>query len=165
MVYLASSLVAFALFFAEISLLPHLTLWFSVPFLLLPFLSIISLKDRTIFPLILAGFFGLLTDAVSGNAIPVFSIAYLSVVIISKIFFGKFVSYGEFRANLITISIGIAIIYGTDLALRLTSISGFYWLLPFVFNIVFAYLLLILYIWAGRTYFAWIEKNTEERFR
>jgi len=165
MIYLATISISLVLYFAELSLIPHLLPWFSVPFLLLPFISIYSLKDRTIFPIFLAGLMGVMTDAATGNQIPIYSIAYLSIAVISKIFLGKFNSYGEVRANLINMLTGITIIYGTDLAFKAGDIYSLSWFLPFVLNVILAFAVLVLYIWVGRRFFTWIEKETEERFR
>lgn len=165
MVYLASTLIAFGLFFAELSFFPHFLPLLSVPFLILPFISIISLKDRSMYPIILAGIMGILTDAVAETVFPVFSTTYLVIAIISKFFLNRYESYGEFRANVINLSIGVLIIYGTELALHMGSLSGFSWILPFVLNIGMAFLALALYVLLGRRFFVWVEKKTEERFR
>jgi hypothetical protein len=165
MVYLASILISFILFFADVSLLPHFLPWLTVPFLFLPFISILSLKDRTIFPIILAGVMGLATDAVSGSPVPVFSIAYMAVVIISKVFMGRFLSYGEIRANLINVSVGLTIIYGVNLAIQINTVSGYLWVLAVLANIGATFLTLIAYLWFGHDFFLWIEKETEERYR
>lgn len=165
MPYLLSSLIAFSLIFAEVSLAPHFLSWLAVPSLVLPFISIISIKDRTIFPIILAGLSGLVMDAVSANPIPFYSIAYISIAVISKVFLGIFVSYGEFRANLINMGVGLAVIYGSELAMKVGNIQSFDWMWVLIVNIPLAFLVLAFYMWAGRNYFSWIEKETEERFR
>lgn len=165
MTFVFTSIIAAVLFFLEVSVLPHFWFYLAGPFLFLPFLSIISLRDRTIFPIILAAALGLVSDSVSGNVIPVFLIAYLAVTLISKVFMSKFTSYGEIRANIINITIGMFIIYGTDLVLTMGNIKGLQWLLPILINMSVTYLLLIIYIIAGQKYFNWLEKETEERFR
>lgn len=165
MTYLFSSLIAFSLIFVEVSLMPHLISWLAVPFLLLPFISIISIKDRTIFPVLLAGVVGISMDAVSGNVIPIYSIAYVLIAVISKVLLGRFISYGELRANMINMIIGITVIYGTELALNFGNIHDFSWLWMFLVDIACAFLVLIVYIWLGRKYFSWVEKMTEERYR
>lgn len=165
MILASTLLISFILFFAEVSLLPHLLPSLLIPLLLLPFISIISLKDKTIFPIFLAGFFGILTDAVVGNSIPIFSIAYLVTVLISKFFLSKFLSYGEFRANLINLSLAMTIIYGTDIALNLVNIHSWGWLFLLATNVLLTFLVLMVYLWLGQPYFSWIEKETEERFR
>lgn len=165
MIYFSSFLITISLYFLELSLLPHFISWSPMPLLVLPFLSILGLKDRTIFPIILAGIMGIITDSVSGNVIPVFSIAYVLVTLISKIFQAQFLSYGEMRAYMINISLALFIIFGTDFALKIQGLHGFSWVLPLGLSIIITYVLLILYTFLGRKYFSWIEKETEERFR
>lgn len=165
MVYLSTILITLLLFFLELSFIPHFGLWMGIPFLLLPFISIISIKDRTIFPVILAAVAGLLVDSVSTVVVPVYAIAFISIALVSKIFLNRFISYGEFRANIINISIGLLIIFGTDIAFRINSISSYAWLWPFSFGIFLTFLTLAIYMYFGHNYFSWVEKETEERFR
>lgn len=165
MIYASSALIALVLYFVEVSILPHFSFIFVGPLLVLPFISILSLKDRSIFPIILAGVMGILTDALTGGTVPIFLIAYVSIVLISNVFMGRFISYGEIRANIINITIGMVIIYGTDIVIRLTAINSLSWFVPFAVAVGLTYLLLVLYLLVGRTYFAWIEKESEERFR
>jgi hypothetical protein len=117
------------------------------------------------FPIILAGMMGIITDSQTGLAVPIYSISYIGIAVISKVFLGKFISYGEYRASFVNVSIGIFIIYGTDLALRTSTITGLFWLVPLLFNISATLLVLFIFIILGRHYFNWIEKETEERFR
>lgn len=165
MVYISSLLLVVGLFFVESSMLPHFLSGIMTPLLVLPFISILVLKDRTLFPIILAGVLGMLTDAVAGNYIPVYSIAYLLVIFTSKVFFNRFISYGEFRANIINVFMAITIIYGTEIALTLENINNADWILPLLLNIVLTFAFLFLYMRFGRKYFSWIEKETEERYR
>lgn len=165
MVYLSSSLIALLLFFVEVSLLPHFASWISLPILILPFLSIISLKDRTIFPVFLAVFLGIAMGSVTGEARFTYLVAYLGVVLISKIFLDRFISYGEFRANLVTIIFGIFVIYGSNLVFGTVSLAGWSWLVPVTASVLTTILVLVIYIVLGQKYFSWLEKETEERFR
>jgi len=165
LVYLSSATISILLFLAEVSLLPHFLPWLTLPILVLPFISIISLKDRTIFPVILACLLGLLTDSVAGGQVHIYLVAYLGVVLISKLFLDRFLSYGEFRANMISLAFGITIIYGADLAFKIGSLSGWSWVLPLLANLLAILAVLTLYVWLGQRYFCWLEKETEERFR
>jgi cell shape-determining protein MreD len=147
-------------------MLPHFSPWLTIPFLLLPFITILSIKDRTIFPIILGGIFGFLLDANTFSKFPVFTIAFIAVAAISKLFFARFVSYGEFRATFVLTLIGLAIIYGFEVPAQLSSLTwSFGWLIPIIFNFLLTYFVLVLFIYILRKYFDWVEKSTEERFR
>lgn len=165
MIYLSTLLIAMALMLLEVSLAPHLMFIFPLPLFLLPFISIISLKDRTVFPIILAFIMGIIMDAAVNSTIPIYLFAYLSVVIISRVFMGRFISYGEGRANIINIGIGIMIIYGVQIFYKLEYIKSWHWLVPLALSIAVTYILLPIYLRLGRRYFSWIEQETEERFR
>ncbi|GEM_PF-1082076 len=166
MIYLGSSLIALLLYFMELSLLPHFSPWLTIPFLLLPFLSLLSIKDRTIFPIILAAIFGFLLDANVLSKFPIFTIAFVAVTAISKLFFARFVSYGELRASFILTLLGLVIIYGFEVPTQIATLSwSFGWLVPIFFNFILTYLVLIIMIIGFRKYFDWVEKSTEERYR
>jgi len=164
--YVATSLIALLLYFVELSLLPHFSPWLTVPFLLLPFIAIISAKDRTIFPIILGGISGLLMDATTLNRLPVFAITFIVITAISKIFFARFISYGELRATLVLTLIGLILVYSLEIPALLSHFTLTYgWIVPIVFNILATYLVLIIMLYAFRKYFDWVEKTTEGRFR
>jgi len=165
MVYLSSTLIALVLFLAEVSLLSHFLPWITLPVLVLPFLVIVSMKDRTIYPIFLAGTLGLLTDSVSGGNLHIYLATYLGIVLISKVFLNRFLSYGEFRANLINLAFGVFVIYGADIALKLSVLGGWFWILPIMLNVFVVVVILSLYTLFGQRYFCWLEKETEERFR
>ena len=165
MVYFSATLISFILFFCDLSLLPHLLPALTIPFLFLPFISIISLKDRTIFPIFLAGIIGFLTDGILVNSLPIFSIAYLTVAIMTKVFFERFSGYGELRANIINLFSGLTIIYIPIFIQQFTTISSLSWGINLIFNILANFVVLFLYLWAGQKYFLWVERKTEERFR
>jgi hypothetical protein len=166
MTYFSSSLIALLLYFFELSLFPHFSPWLTIPFLLLPFFSILSVKDRTIFPIILAAIFGFLMDASVLSNFPIFVIAFVAITAISKLFFARFVSYGEMRATLLLTLFGLLIIYGFELPLSVTTLSwSFSWLIPIIFNFLLTYLVLAIMFLGFGKYFDWVEKSTEERFR
>lgn len=160
-------MIALILLFGEVSMLPHFLVLPAGPFLLLPFISIISMKDRTIFPIILAAIMGIFTDGITGNRVPLFTITYVLVVLVSKLFFTRFTSYGEMRASLISLTGALVIILGVDMAVRFMDISSWSvsWILPLSISIALTYFLLFIYLWVGHRYFTWVEKETEERFR
>jgi Kef-type K+ transport system membrane component KefB len=133
--------------------------------LVLPFILLVSFKDRTIYPIILASLIGILTDATTGSNVPIFFSAYLLVTLIAKVFLSKFINYGELRANLINLLVGMAIILGVDLTTRSISLHGWTWIPVLLINVALTCLILVLYTWFGRRYFSWIESQTEERYR
>ena len=165
MIFLSSLIIAAVLFFLEASFLPHLLPLSIAPLLILPFISILSLKDRTIYPIFLGGMLGIVTDSISGNQIPIYFISYLLIVLVSKVFLTRFISYGEFRANLLTVTIGMSAIYLVDITSIYAHIQSWAWLTSLVISIFTTYLVLALYLWVGQAYFTWLEKETEERFR
>ena len=166
MTYLASSLIALGLYFVELSLLPHFSPWLTVPFMMLPFLALLSARDRTIFPILLGGAVGLMMDATTLSHIPVFAIAFISVTAISKVFFAQFISYGESRASLLLTLLGLVIIYGFEIPTQLATFTwSIGWLIPILFNIALTFIVLVFMIFGFRKYFDWVEKTTEGRYR
>ncbi len=166
MFYLYSSLLALLLYFIELSLFPHFSPWLVVPFLLLPFIAILSVKDRTVFPIILGASMGLLLDANTLGQMPIFTISFLLFTTVSKLFFLRFVSYGELRASVALTFIGLTSIYIAEIV---TQISTFKWsvslLIPIIFNYILTFGILVLMIIGLRRYFDLVEKTTEERYR
>lgn len=165
MVYFSSIIIALGLYFIDLSLLPHTQVWISAPLFLLAFISIISMKDRTIFPIFLAGIMGYLTDSVIMNTVTIYSIAYLSIAIITKVAMNRFISYGELRANFITALLGIVVIYGFDIYTRIDNLNYLGLTIQIGLNTSLMFILIVFYLRAGRKYFSWIEDETESRFR
>lgn len=166
MIYLYSSLISLLLYFLELSLLPHFTPWLVVPSLLLPFIVILSVKDRTLFPIILGVAAGMLLDAGTLSKIPVFTITFLLVTALSKIFFLRFVSYGELRASLLLTTLGLVLIYAIQIFPQVTTTQwSIGWFVPLTLNLALTYGALALIIIGFRGYFDWVEKTTEERYR
>jgi len=90
----------------------------------------------------------------------------VAVTAISKLFFARFVSYGELRASFILTLLGLVIIYGFEVPTQIATLSwSFGWLVPIFFNFILTYLVLIIMIIGFRKYFDWVEKSTEERYR
>jgi hypothetical protein len=133
--------------------------------LLLPYIVLVGHKDKTIFPIFLAAGTGMMLDAVSQNNLPVYAIAFVFTVAVSKLFFSQFTAYGEFRANAIVTLIGLLVIYSLMLPSRFAGQFDVHWLVPIGLNIFLNLLVLAIFTFIFRKYLDFLESKTEDRFR
>ena len=165
MVYFVSSLFVIVILLFETALLPHFGTWFGGSILLLPFMVLMSHKDKTIFPIFLAAVAGIMLDSVTHNQLPVYAISLVFVATITKIFFSHITAYNEVRANLIIIVVGLVLVYALEIPYQIifhnitaiVSAIG----VNTILNVIFLFIFTIIF----KKYFDWLEIKTEDRFR
>jgi hypothetical protein len=163
MPYFLTTLITLILTLADISIVPRLSYYLSLPILALPFIVIVCLRDRTIYPIILALISGIIYSAASGNSIYV--LTFLFVAAIGKVFFANSQNYNYIRSSLALLLIGLA---GTIFASYGIIMKSY--LNPSLYLLIGLYLLssialLPIYGFIGRRFFDYIDKYTAERFR
>ncbi len=165
MLYLSAFLFTFVISALNVSLLPHFWPFSSQITFVLPFLAIYSLKDKTIFPYLLAVVLGLFYDSLTVASFPFFSVAFLIMTMIGKNFFSKITSYGVERTGWLLTLIGYLIILVSGwerVAVSYTNISLY---TGVALNLVSLFVFQLLIFRLLVKYFDWVEKTTSERFR
>lgn len=165
MVYLSATLIAFVLYVTNVSLLPHFWILGTQFIFVIPFLSIYSLRDKTIFPYILAVGVGVFYDALTVSTFPYFAVVLLLTTVVGKNFFSKVTSYGVERTGLLLTVIAYFALLLSNWVLILSSYTKivFYTncLVSLVVLLIFQF---VIYRVLGR-YYDWVEKTTTERYR
>ncbi len=165
MLYFSAFLIAFGISVVNVSLLPHFWMPIAQIVFVLPFLSIYSLKDKTIFSYLLAVTLGVYYDTLTASSFPVFSVTFLLVTMVGKSFFSKITSYGVERTGWLLTLMGYGLILFSDwqrIGANLTH-SGLY--LQLATNLLFLFVWQLVLYRALTPYFDWVEKFTSERFR
>ena len=165
MVYISSFAIGILLAYLDLSFLPHLLPWYATPILIVPFLAILSIKDATIFPIILAFIIGFVYDASSLGGLPIFTVSLVLMVLLSKILFSRLSNYGIMRTSLLLSSIALAIIYASSYQLILSNFSNYNVYINIAISAAITLIFCAVIYLILRKYFDWIEKTTSERFR
>jgi len=157
--------MTFALSIMGISFLPHFWPYLTTPILVLPYLAIISIKDKTIYPYFLALLAGLIYDSATRLTLPLYTLLFISIILFSKFLFSKLTSYSVNRAIYILVLVGyiISIFFSYDVIISSYQNVSLYILL--IINILAVFTESFLLLRFGGKYFDWIEKETRERFR
>jgi len=165
MIYLSALTIVLGLYILNISFLPHILISLSQIVLILPFISLYSLRDKSIFPYILAVFAGLLYDGATVSVFPIFAVTFLLIVLAGKNIFSKITSYGVERTSLLLTAIGFFVLVLSDWERLLLSYTNLH--LYFALGMSFIAIMVIHFVLFRifQRYFDWVEKTTSERFR
>jgi len=165
MIYFVSAIITFLLSILGISFLPHFWPYLTTPILVLPYLAIISIKDKTIYPYFMALFAGVIYDVATKLTLPLYTLLFIFIILISKFLFSKLTSYSINRAIYILVAIGfiISVSFSYETVINSYQYSSLYILL--VTNLFALFIESFLLLHFGGRYFDWIEKETSERFR
>ncbi len=165
MLYISAILISFLIIFLNISIFPHIWIYLTVPTLMVSFLAVYSLRDRTIFPYFLSFFIGLIYDSASTNNIPIFTITFIGIVIVGKLIFSNLTNYGLERTSYFLVVLAELSLA----ALSFETISASYQSLALylILGLNMSMNLLLVFFWYrfGATYLDFVEKTTAERFR
>lgn len=165
MIYLSALTIVLGLYIINVSLLPHILISLSQIVLVLPFISLYSLRDKSIFPYILAVFAGLLYDGATVSAFPIFAVTFLLIVLAGKNIFSKITSYGVERTSLLLTVIGFFAIILSDWERLLTSYTNINLYLAVGTSFVVIIFIHFILFRVLQRYFDFVEKTTSERFR
>ena len=165
MVYLSTFVIAFLLYALNSSFLPHFWFNFNHIILILPFITLYSLRDKTIFPYILAVAIGILYNTIILSSFSYFAVIFLLVTIVGKNIFSKIASYGMSRAAFILTIFGYLLYLASDWKLILNSYNQPKLYISLLFNAFILFLVQIIFTKIFAKYFDWVEKTTTERYR
>lgn len=165
MVYFSAILIAFLSSLLNVSFFPHF-LYLSLGFnIFLPFLAMYSIKDKTLFPVLLAFFAGIMYDAFILYNFPIFTILFLFVTITAKLLFNNDSSYNVDRTALIVVGLGLFLQTILNYQVLQNSFTELNLYLSVAGGIIFTLLWAIIMYKLFPRYFDWVEKTTSERFR
>ncbi len=165
MLYLSAISISFALYWLNISFLPHFWPYFSVPVLFLTFLSIYALRDKTIFPYILSFIFGLIYDGASIGLFPKFTVIFLTVTVVGKLIFVNLTNYGLERTSYLLYLIGTILLWLSTYDILVVNLNRFATYASQGVNLALGLFVIFLSYRFGEKYFDYVEKTTSERFR
>ena len=165
MAYFSLGLICLILSLAELSLMPYLSIFNAVPFLLLPFIILISLRYKSPYFAILVIIFGLLYDFASNGFFGAFTLVFMGMYWLSRLFF-----YGEARFRHIQIfifllSIGTVCLYASQLPI-LFQTNFFGWenfLVIATFGTALTLIFGLLEYRLFAAYFEWLNRKYDER--
>ena len=165
MIYFLIYLSSFLLVVLNVSVLPHLGYYVATGIYALPFVAIISIKDKSISPLLLAFMTGIVYDALGGTVFPVYTITFLAVAISAKLLLNNLTSYGVYKASFGLVGVGLLFTIILSYPSVVSSLRNpnllVYILSMFLSTFIFAG---VLYLSASK-FFDYIEKYSSERFR
>lgn len=165
MIYLSTLAIVLGLYILNVSLLPHVSITLSQIVLVLPFISLYSLRDKSIFPYILAVFAGLLYDGATVSVFPIFAVTFLLIVLVGKNIFSKITSYGVERTSLLLTVIGFFAIVLSGWERLLTSYTNIHLYLSVGVSFIAIVVIHFVLFRVFQRYFDFVEKTTSERFR
>ena len=163
MPYIFSALITLGLSIADISVLPRFSYYLGLPLLALPFIVIISLRDRSIFPIFLAFFAGLIYSSAAGNLIYV--VVFLIAAVTAKLFFADSQDYNYIRSSLVLLAGTLVLMLAASWNILMATWRDPKLYLVLAIYLVGSLLLLPLYSYLGRKYFDYVDKYTAERYR
>ena len=163
MPFLATFLISIILVFLELSFIPYFDIFGVTPFLFLPFLVDLSLKSRNNFIPILATIAGLFFDFASNGNYPFYTILFIAIALIDRIFFYRKSNYSNKFTYLGIVTISILIVY---LFKAETILSNKEYWQGFLFSYLICVLLSLVFAViidrALEKYFIWLEEKTEK---
>jgi hypothetical protein len=165
MIILSAIFISLLAYLINVSLTPHFGLSLSHIILVLPFISLYSLRDKTIFPYILSAIVGILYDGSAVSGFPVFSVTFILITLIGKNVFSKITSYGVERTGLYLTVIGYFLILFSDWGRLIANYSDITLYVDIVISLALLVVIQIMLFRVFKNYFEWVEKTTTERYR
>jgi divalent metal cation (Fe/Co/Zn/Cd) transporter len=153
------------LYYISTSLLPHIWPYLTAPVLLIPFFAVYSLRDKTIFPYLLAFSIGVLADAYTANGIYINTIIFILIVALGKVVFTNLTNYGLERTSYLLSVVGSLLIYIFDFGIIVSNLANLNLYMIIGLNIFTNTVVVFIWYRFGQKYLDYVEKTTSERFR
>lgn len=167
MVYITLLLISSLLAFLDLSFMPYFSVFHATPFLLLPFLVLLSIKYKGYSHLFFALVFGILYDFATIGFVGRFTQIFLITIILGRLIFFRETSYETVGSFLILTTISTVLIYLSELyTLARFGFAG--WQNYLIIMSVGVFLTLVFGLILRKmtySYIEWLNKKYEESKR